>query len=252
MGEINMIDDSNCKIFCCTHVETEVVDKEIYVPLQTGRAYDGYDIPNMLGDNTGNHISNKKDLYDGFLTGMYWIWKNTTYDYVGICNYRSYIQDENGEVLNKKSLERLFGEEGIDFCVVTNQCMYSIETRFKLFFQQYYGNNLHDFWKYMRDIIGITCPDYLDALEYVLSGQIYNCRYLFVTRKIYFDSYCKWLFEILEQYEKLLSRRKFYANDRFLGYLGEILERVWLVNQKLKVKELSVKMVSSRNVGLNV
>ena len=44
-------------------------------------------------DDTGDNISNKNRVF-GQTTGIYWIWKNVSADYVGICTYRLFWNEE--------------------------------------------------------------------------------------------------------------------------------------------------------------
>lgn len=64
----------------------------------------------MIGDDTGENISNKNDYYNE-MTAVYWAWKNYEElgnpDYIGLMHYRRhFIFDENiTDVVNVKNFD---------------------------------------------------------------------------------------------------------------------------------------------------
>ena len=56
-----------------------------------------------------------------------------------------------------------------------------------------------------------------------------------------FDEYCKWLFDILLELEKQVDLTKLNEyQQRLYGFLSERLLNVWVIKNKLKVKNLPV------------
>lgn len=243
--------DIRYKIFCCTHIDTKTVDEELYQLLQTGRAFDQKILAGMPGDDVGENISKWKDIYDGFLTGLYWIWKNTEYDVVGICGYRSYLGLDEFHPLKLADVRRLFEEEGAGFVVVRENCDgETVEEHFRRCHTPFYYEYLHDPWMYMREVVKCRCPEYIDALEAVLGQTAYNHRNMLIAKREYFDAYCQWLFGLLSDYKLYLEKRNYSIPPRFFGYVAERLQRVWLLKQNIRVKELNVVLVSGRNQGI--
>lgn len=235
------------KIFCCTHVKTTVVDSSIYVPLQTGRRFDRKIIDGIIGDDTGENISEKKDVFDGYLTGMYWVWKNQECDVKGICNYRSYLSLDGKSPCNKRDVEWLFEESNIDIVVTKYDLFQSVEEEFVQEYRKYYYEFLHDPIQYLREVVEYYSPDYVDGLETCLQGTVINNRHTIIAKKRYFDSYCEWIFGLLFEYIKYLEMRKYVIQPRMLGYLVERLERVFLLYQECNIKELPLVYVNKRN-----
>lgn len=243
--------DTTYKLFCCTHVQTKTIDEELYQLLQTGRAFDQRVLANMTGDDTGDHISLYKDIYDGFLTGLYWIWKNTAYDVTGICGYRSYMGLDERTPFRLTDIKRLFEAEGVDFAVAREICDgETVEEHFRHHHHQFYYEYLHDPWMYMREVVGDLCPEYKDALDQVLTNKLFNYRNMLIARKEYLDAYCQWLFGLLSEYKQHLDKRNYKIPPRFFGYMAERLQRVWLLRQNIRIRECSVVLVSGRNQGL--
>ena len=84
---------SNIKILVAYHKKSEIIKSDIITPIHVGRevATSSPDYnwlqDNMIGDNTGDHISAKNPNYCE-LTALYWAWKNLDVDYVGLMHYR--------------------------------------------------------------------------------------------------------------------------------------------------------------------
>ena len=76
------------KVYIATHKKFDEPKIENYMPLHVG-AVNGKNL-GYLTDDTGENISNQNTHYCE-LTGLYWIWKNTTDENVGLVHYRRYF-----------------------------------------------------------------------------------------------------------------------------------------------------------------
>ena len=82
---------SKIQVYVVSHSEEDIRDidaNEIYVPLFVGR--DGKDNLGFVSDDTGDNISGKNSSYCE-LTGLYWMWKNSDADIIGLVHYRRYF-----------------------------------------------------------------------------------------------------------------------------------------------------------------
>ncbi|RGN01210.1 DUF4422 domain-containing protein [Fusobacterium mortiferum] len=87
------------KIFICTHKKYNILSTKYCTPLFLGESFKeemGY-----YRDSTGNNISLKNKNYSE-LTGLYWIWKNTDYRYIGLFHYRRYLK------LRKRNIKNIY------------------------------------------------------------------------------------------------------------------------------------------------
>ena len=79
------------KLFVSSH-EKDVAfpDCPLIEPIQVGAALATEHFPGMIGDDTGDNIS---ELNRSFceLTAQYWAWKNCDADYYGFMHYRRYF-----------------------------------------------------------------------------------------------------------------------------------------------------------------
>ena len=81
-------------------------------------------------------------------------------------------------------------------------------------------------------------PDYVSALQTVANRKYAHLLNVLITEKRIYDRYCEWLFPLLFQVEKRLDASDKIKNmDRSVGMIGERLLDVWLLQNRLKLKE---------------
>ena len=94
----------NIKIYVISHSAEDIkkidMDEDIYVPLFVG--LNGKDNLGFLSDDQGDNISEKNPSYCE-LTGLYWMWKQSKEDIIGLCHYRRYFNNDNGSLIQKKT-----------------------------------------------------------------------------------------------------------------------------------------------------
>ena len=108
------------KIFVSHRIDldSETIDNPLFVPVRCGAVFDKRENITMLGDNTGDNISEKRMSFCE-LTVQYWAWKNVEADYYGLCHYRRYFSFSDKiwtetniynhieeKILNKKFLDK--------------------------------------------------------------------------------------------------------------------------------------------------
>lgn len=227
-------------IYVATHKEASFPKNDIYIPLHVGA--EGKNDLGYLKDNTGDNISSKNSNYCE-LTGMYWIWKNDDSDIVGLTHYRRYFFKNKFS----KSLKNVILKDDI----VNVLKKYDIIVPNKLYFknktvEELYTtiHNINDY-KLCRNIIKKKYPDYLKAFDTVSNNNyLYSCN-MVITKKEIFDKYCKWLFDILFEVEKVVDLSNYDDyNKRLYGFLSERLFNVWM----LKNKTFSIKEVPTYNI----
>lgn len=236
-------------IYVATHklLPTEHVEKipAGYRLIHAGRALStelGYP-----GDNTGDNIS-ALNTYINENTAIYWMWKNTSHTVIGLAHYRRFFTldgDANfayDKILTQEAALRLL--ETYDIVVTV---MYDKMTQAENF-QAYCGADIAKFaLAVVRKKIAQIQPDYLDAFDLVMnSATFYNCN-MFVTRRYVFNAYCTWLFSFfLDATREVLATTPLPVIQgypkRLMGFFAERMLTVWLVKNRLRIKELH-KMV---------
>lgn len=236
------------KIIVATHKPYKMPRDKMYLPVHVGRAissgWQGTDLAQYTGDNTGENISSKNKNYCE-LTALYWAWKNLGADYVGLAHYRRHFKGGKGDkwqsVLTKQQAEKLLKEYDVILPKLRN---YFIETTYD---QYIHAHNRQDLDKTF-EIISQIYPDYIPAWEKVMNSTKGHRFNMFVMKREIFDSYMEWMFDMLFRLESVLDISAYSANDRrVFGFVSERLLDVWLTANDVKYTELPVVHMESQN-----
>jgi len=219
-------------IYIATHKKFNAPTEIGYAPLNVGAALRedlGY-----LRDDTGENISSKNKSYCE-LTGLYWIWKNTADDYVGLVHYRRYfchLFNRNcilSEDLARKKLEK-----------------YDIIVPIMGVFAQTVAQQ-YEYCGFRKDldlcgsVIQKLYSEYYSDYENVLNGHNSYFGNMIIAKREIFDDYCKWLFDILFELEKHTDLAGY--NDfqqRIYGFISERLLTVYIKHNNLRACEMRV------------
>lgn len=215
-------------IFTITHVPFTPPNDPVYIPLQVGRI----DHPDYgyLGDDTGDNISDKNAYYSE-LTGLYWIWKNKAdSDYLGLCHYRRYFLNTDGELMKESEYEAILSEYDV---------MISQSRLGEYDYKTIYGRS-HDIrnLELTGEVIRELCPDYSATFEEVIADNHCYVGNLFVAPKELFCAYCEWLFSIFFAMESRIDTSGYDDyHKRLFGFLSEQLLIVWIKHNHLTYYE---------------
>ena len=194
-------------------------------------------------DSDGNNISVKNPNYCE-LTAIYWIWKNSTADVVGLCHYRRYLGknyiNKKVKILNSDKILRDLNKYDIILPHKYSWGKYSC--------WQYYilGAGREKDLYLLKKIIQEIEPDYLDAFNKVMDGNRASYCNIMICKKELFDKYAEWLFKILEGVESEIDTDfSSKAEARVYGYMSELLLNVWCIKNKLRIKHYS--MINTEN-----
>lgn len=190
---------------------TSCWEKEIFA----GSAIDN-DSRHILTDDKGDNISVKNRKYCE-LTVMYWIWKNTDSEYIGLSHYRRRFDEEVIELILKGNVD----------CILTIPMINVPSVSY-----MYGKNHDADDWIIMRNIVTKLYPDYLQALDIIENSNYYVPYNMFIMKRNVFDKYCTWLFPILEECEKEIGDKIDVYQNRYIGFLAERLMTVYFYRHK--------------------
>ena len=234
-----------------------------YQPLHVGKALSDNNL-GLIGDNTGEHISEKNRSYSE-LTGLYWIWKNTNSEIVGLSHYRRFFLGAKPtlKMQFKKFFEKLtgqskrfgiyytsdistkkliIGEKEVSEILKEYDAIVPVARKIKrTVWEQYSRRHIINDLETTRQIIAEIYPSYLSSFTKVMQKkEIFSCN-MFVMKRHYFDAYMKWLFDILFELEKRTDISQYDSyQKRLYGFVSERLFDVWITEQKLKYKPLPV------------
>lgn len=219
----------NCEIIVATHKKYRMPKDNIYIPLHVGAK--GKEDLGYKRDDEGENISEKNPSYCE-LTGLYWAWKNSDADYIGISHYRRHFsisklgtKDKYNSILKKDQLTSLLSTYNV---ILPKKREYYIETLYSHYKHTHYGEHLD----LTREIIKEFYPDYITTYDKVLNktnGYMFN---MFIMEKKMVNKYCEWLFRILFELENRYDNSEISAfQGRFYGRVSEIIFNVWLEYQ---------------------
>ncbi len=219
------------KIYIATHKKIDI-QEDGYTPIQVG-AEINEELP-YLKDNTGDNISKKNKNYCE-LTALYWIWKNTSEDIIGLTHYRRFFFKNifSKKILKIEDIEKILNKDDIILPTKVNINM-TIEEHYNKY------HHIEDLHK-CREIINKNYPEYIEAFDKILKRKSLYAFNMFIMHKDRFDDYMTWLFKIFDELEKTIDISNYDEyNKRIYGFLSERLFNVWLEKQNLKVKEMLV------------
>lgn len=255
-------DKPDIKIFVShrTDLDSETIDNPLYIPVRCGAVYDEREGITMLGDDTGENISEKRMSYCE-LTVQYWAWKNVKADYYGLCHYRRYFsfseRNFSGDVqYHNQVIEPLLSiQSEKKYGILDSDKVLSDLNKYDIIVPQVWdtckfegpkgkAKSVYEMWKAHEDmligkgsldlalkIIDELFPQYsIPAKEY-LSGKYvfgFNC---FIMKRDYFFDLCDFEFGVLSQLEKQLDFT-YYGKEltRTLGFIGETLVGIFVYN----------------------
>ena len=165
-----MSQNENIRIYVISHSEEDIKkikEDEIYIPLFVGR--NGKDNLGFLSDDSfkGNISSKNKDYCE--LTGLYWMWKESDADIIGLCHYRRYFKGKDGKRLEKKAIIEDLSNHDI---IVSKKSKLIKGT----YWETFKGNYFSDALKITREIINVVtiklvdgnCPSITKVLNWAM------------------------------------------------------------------------------------
>lgn len=231
------------QMYVITHKKTKLPLIPGYKSLLVGAALNQAEDEFDFRDNTGDNISVKNRNYCE-LTGLYWIWKNTTDHIVGICHYRRFFVKKGYFLLRDSFLSNKDIENIMEYYDVILPEAKVLHKNTVLCIN--YAPNMEDMQE-IQTAISVLYPEYLNDYRAYLKQ---NKTYLFnmcVMKRIYFDAYCNWIFDILEYVEVHHDMEKETDNyrKRLFGFLSERLIYVWVRHNISSKKIYEAKVINT-------
>ena len=228
------------EIYIAIHKKAKVLNRECYIPIQVGA--EGKEDLGYIKDNTGDNISCKNPNYCE-LTALYWIWKHSLADVVGLVHYRRYFfksfwTTNMEKAISKNDIEKYL--EKYDLILPSPYYTYKRTVE-----EQYAENHNIEDYKKLREIIKQKTPEYLEAFDAISNRRYFYNYNMFIMSKKLFDEYVEWVFPILEELEKQVNIDNYSDyNKRIYGFLSERLFNVWIERHK----ELKIKTLYANNI----
>jgi hypothetical protein len=238
---------------------------EFYAPLFCGKFPGKKELP-YLKDDVGENISLKNEFYSE-LTGIYWVWKNTKFDLVGICHYRRYftMYPEPWYFRLKYFLTHPFKvQKGPNPLIYTNNVKkYTswilTESQARQVLEDYdiilprarvFRYSLQEHYKkyhsendllIVEEILKEKYPEMLRSWEQVLNGKILYANNMFMAKKHVFQEFMDWWFDMLFDFERKCRPEEYGGYQRrILGFIAERLLTLYVIDKGFKIKEMQL------------
>lgn len=269
-----MKENTNIKILVSYKDKHKIFKSDIITPIQTGRALSDEIFEEMIGDDTGDNISEKNHEYNE-LSAQYWAWKNYDKlgnpDYIGFMHYRRHFLFDDGDTdkfsrsyLNQCEIDyandeylQHISDENIIKCVRQNDCIipkiFDVRSLNKENVREQFKNVPKQKVEHFDTMITIARtlhPEYATEIQDFVKGSgQYICN-MFVLPKDFFFEYCEFCFSILFEVEKQIEiDETTHLSARVLGYFGEMLFSIFMFkkrkNKNLRIKELDVSLIEN-------
>ncbi|AJY45434.1 DUF4422 domain-containing protein [Martelella endophytica] len=232
---------------------------KILTPVQAGRALGRFSMEGVIGDDTGENISEKNIAWNE-LTALYWMRHNVDAEYYGQMHYRRLL------AFSEKAPKRLSFEEigpreydqfGWDDRLIEKACrsadiltpnMRDIflpgmpevpMTASEFYSHQHHGGDMD----IVEEIVKSRFPEIYPYFVQVLTGRRIFFNSITVMRKPLFHEYCDFLFATLEAAEARIDTSTYDPyQKRIWGFLAEYLTNAYVHYAKAvhdaKVREL--------------
>ncbi len=191
--------------------------------LQVGTALTDHRIENAdFFDDTGDNISKLNQTFCE-LTGLYWIWKNSLEDYIGLVHYRRHFLLPEDWVMRLKSN---------DVDVILPVPLYvapNIADNYCFRHSSFDWNVLMECFK--DNIIN----EYDDAIR-IFNGTLYNPCNMLIARREVLNELCEWLFPILFYVWDKIGEKSDRYQRRYPGFMAERLITYFFESRRDKYK----------------
>lgn len=213
-------------VYQATHSKKCDYKVSYMVPIQVGAILNEVKIEDIT-DDIGINISNKNKQYCE-LTALYWAWKNSKTDIIGLCHYR--------RIFPFKSKEEIVNIlENYDIIVASP---YSFRISLE---DEYLTSHIKEDYNALIDVIKTYYYEMYESAIRVLKRNILYPYNMIIMNKEQLDNYCNWLFDILDKVERntYIKERNNYQN-RYIGFLAERLLTIYIIHNKFNVYESSI------------
>ena len=166
-------------VFIMSHKPTKYPKMKNYKLMQVGAV--GKKHYCELSDDTSDNISFKNPYYCE-LTGLYWLWKNTKDEYVGIVHYRRYFlrSFSNHKFLTDDEIKRILTK----YDVILPIHVY-VKNTIREQFLENTGTKLDLLT--LEKVLGEKYPEYVESYKEVFDGHVGYFRNMFVMKRKDYD-----------------------------------------------------------------
>ncbi len=200
----------------------ELMPYESYI--QAGAALAGKRLTECSAfDDEGENISPRNRQFCE-LTALFWIWKNTREDIIGLSHYRRHfiLPPDWIEAFEKYEVDAVLPVPlFVSPCIKDN----------------YMARHTAASWNTMLEVISSYAPDmYAAAVDFFDNSGCYSPCNMMIMRREVLSEFCEWLFPILFTTAEKTGELEDGYQNRYPGFLAERLLTFWCFFHEHKFK----------------
>lgn len=222
-------------MYVVSHKNVDLILPKDYHVIAVGNDKDKV-LNKTFSDNTGDNIAHKNSSYCE-LTALYWLWKNSHDEEIGLCHYRRLFMFEElskNDIIPFSELSELLRK----YDIVLPPIYHNDTTVYEHYIADHIKADIDNVGK----IIGDMYPNYSESFSHIVNGKNEYGFNIFASNRELMEEYCVWVFDILQRLETItdIINSDSYQK-RIFGFLSERLFTTWIYHQKLSIKELPIK-----------
>lgn len=202
----------NIKILVCYHKKDPLYKNDVLVPIHCGRTVakqkhkEGqindadyqWLLNNMIGDNTGDNISElNREVNE--MTAIYWAWKNYDKlgnpDYIGLCHYRRLFNFSGYQIHGKETnLPKKLGLNKATISRILEKSDFIVRNPIKSW------DLILENWTAFQLVAGLSNkyhPNLFNAGKIFMKKRDYYCNSMFIMKREDFFAYCSEIFPVM-------------------------------------------------------
>lgn len=186
--------------------------------------------------NKKHSLENIDDLNPWYCecTGLYYLWKNSKADIVGLEHYSRHFVNPNGKILTEKDAKSILNNHDI----IVGSYKYPIP-RFAFLYRAKFANvkkQCDSFWKFAK----------LDTVKFgKCVANAANCN-MFIAKKSVLNQYASYIFPLVKKWCEH-SKFNWKDNPRVIGYIFETTFAFWVHSvKKYKIYFSNIKVKDKR------
>lgn len=176
-------------------------------------------------DNVGDNISNRNRQFCE-LTAFYWLWKNATDDFIGLCHYRRHF------ILPEDFLNRMIDNQIHAILPVPLYVAPNLADNFR-------GRHAKKEWDCMMEYLKeYRFEEYPKMKEFFENTGLYSPCNMVILKKEVYHALCEWMFPILFYVANKCGEEANKYDNRYPGFLSERLISYFFEANKDKYKRV--------------
>lgn len=233
--EINYNEKNKPQLTCNIYVAKSIYDsalqseydlKEYEKEIQVGAALTEERISGItVLDNQGDNISEWNRQFCE-MTAFYWLWKNGTEDYLGLCHYRRHF------ILPEDFVGRMTENEIDVILPVPLYVAPNLQDNFK-------GRHAPREWDCMMEYVKeYRSKEYPDMKDFFENTGLYSPCNMIIAKREVFHELSEWMFPILFHVVKQCGEEDNKYDNRYPGFLSERLISYFFEKNKRKYRRV--------------